>query len=267
MSEQIENQYKQMTVQSIDIGRIKPNPNQPRTVFDEEALADLARSIQEHGVLQPITVRRLGMLDYELVAGERRLRASQLAGFSKIPAIVLRIDEEESTALALIENIQREDLNYFEEARAYQRLMDDYGLRQEQLAEMVGKSQPAVANKLRLLRLPEEQQQRLTEAGLSERHARALLQCKDDAKRAELLEKAASGSLTVAKLEQLVAEEAAPEKKKKQLRFLIKDIRIFVNSVREAADLMRQAGFPVEIDEKREEEYYEMTVRVPYNKK
>lgn len=267
MGEFNQNAYNSMVVQAIDIDRISPNPNQPRTVFDEAALKELAESIKEHGVLQPITVRRLNMAEYELIAGERRLRASQLAGFKKIPAIIARVDDEQSTTLALIENIQREDLNCFEEAAAYKNLMDVYSIKQEELAQAVGKSQSAVANKMRLLKLSGDAQEKIIRNGLSERHARALLQVEDEDERAELLERAIKENLTVAKLEGLVneAKKAKNKPEKRQaLKHYVKDIRLFTNTVTQAANIMRKSGVPVELTENRADDYFEMIVRVPY---
>ncbi len=260
--------YNILTVKTVELSRIRPNPNQPRSVFGDEGLEELAASIREHGVLQPITVRRIGVNEYELIAGERRLRASALAGFDKIPAIVTRATEEESSVLALIENIQRENLNYFEEARAYERLMKEYGQSQEELAQMVGKSQPAVANKLRLLRFPGEFQEKLLEAGLSERHARAFLKCKDEEEREKILDAVIAGGLSVARTEELIEKAQRPKDKPSPgptVRHHIRDIRLFTNTVNQAAELMRKSGVPVELTENKTEDYYEMVIRVPYH--
>lgn len=265
-----QNTYNAMVVQSIDIDRILPNPNQPRSVFDEDSLKELAESIKENGVLQPITVRRLNMTEYELIAGERRWRASQLAGFKKIPAIIARVNDEQSSKLALIENIQREDLNCFEEAAAYKNLMDVFSIKQEELARAVGKSQPAVANKMRLLKLSEDAREIIIRNGLSERHARALLQIDDEELRDEILEKTVKENLTVAKLEELVAAGKAKKEKKPEkhqvFKHYVKDIRLFTNTVTQAAEIMRKSGVPVELTENKAEDYYEMIVRVPYQK-
>lgn len=268
-----EEKYEKLTVETIEIDKIRPNPYQPRISFDSLALKELAASIAEHGVLQPITVRRLAG-GYELIAGERRLRASQLAGFSTIPAIVVEANDEKSSVLALIENIQRQDLNYFEEAQGYQNLAEDYHLRQEEIAQMMGKSQSAVANKLRLLKLPAPIQKALIENDLTERHARALLKLPTDRAREDLLKRIIKDSLTVKKTEELVENLLAGEKKpadpqeeekKQRIKRYIKDIRLFTNTVQKAAQYMKDAGVPVEINEEKTGEYYEMTIRVPLN--
>ena len=158
----------------VPLRAIKTNPAQPREVFRQEALDSLAESIRQHGILQPLTVRRLGT-SYELISGERRLRASQMAGLTEIPCIVMSMDDRESGVAALVENLQRQDLDYIEEARGISKLMSRWGMNQEQVAGVIGKSQSAVANKLRLLRHSEQVLTALREAGLTERHARALL--------------------------------------------------------------------------------------------
>jgi ParB family chromosome partitioning protein len=267
-----EETYEKLTVESIEIDKIRPNPYQPRVTFDTAALKELTASIAEHGVLQPITVRRLAG-GYELVAGERRLRASQQAGFTTIPAIITNVSDEKSSILAMIENIQRQDLNYFEEAQGYQNLAEDYHLKQEEIAQMMGKSQSTVANKLRLLKIPVSMRRALIENDLSERHARALLKLPNDEAREKLLKRVIKESLTVKKTEDLVeavlkgAEEGETdpqeEAKKQRIKRYIKDIRLFTNTVRKAADYMKEAGVPVEVTEDKTTEYYEMVIRVP----
>ena len=160
---------------SLPIAQVEPGLNQPRKHFEEEALADLAESIRQHGMIQPLTVRRLASGYYQIIAGERRWRAARMAGLKEVPCLVSAVGEEDAALLALIENIQRRDLNYMEEAAALQKLIAAYGLSQEQVAEKLGRSQSAVANKLRLLKLSPECAQTLLEHGLTERHARALL--------------------------------------------------------------------------------------------
>ena len=161
-------------VRYISLNQIRPNPQQPRRSFDEDSLSELAESIRSYGILQPLTVRRQGT-GYELVAGERRLRAAAMAGLREVPCLVAQVGEEDSALLALMENLQRRDLDCWEEAEALSRLIARYGLSQEEAARRLGRSQPAVANKLRLLRLPDSVRQFLQENGLTERHARALL--------------------------------------------------------------------------------------------
>ncbi|MFQ9801839.1 MAG: ParB/RepB/Spo0J family partition protein [Clostridia bacterium] len=198
-----QSKYETLSVISVEISKIRPNPYQPRRSFDNLALGELAQSIKEHGVMQPISVRTLGD-GYELIAGERRLRASQLAGLTMIPAIVVDITDQESAVLALIENIQRQDLNYFEEAQGYLNLIEDYDLRQEQIAKMMGKSQSTIANKLRLLKLSPQIQKDLMENGLTERHARVLLKLPDEALQRKVLHQVIEENLTVKHTEELV---------------------------------------------------------------
>ena len=195
---------------SIRVAMIEPNRNQPRKHFDEEALAQLAASISAHGLLQPILVRPLPNDRYQIVAGERRWRASRMAGLTEIPAIVIEEGEKETAEISLIENIQREDLNPLEEAMAYRALMDGFGLTQERLAERVGKSRPAIANALRLLDLPEELLPLVKDGALSAGHARALLGCKDRAVMVKLGQLAAIGGLSVRELEKEVKRANRP---------------------------------------------------------
>ncbi|HBD62975.1 MAG TPA: nucleoid occlusion protein, partial [Clostridiales bacterium] len=157
---------------NIDVNKIIPNKNQPRKVFDEKALEELSQSIKNYGIIQPITVRKIYDDIYEIVAGERRFKAVKLLNLDAIPAVVIEVKEEESAAMALIENLQREDLDFIEEAMAYERLIEDFELNQTQLAEKLGKSQSTIANKMRILKLPESVKQKIREGGLNERHAR-----------------------------------------------------------------------------------------------
>ena len=178
MKLQRKGEFLSTRVQYIPLGRIRPNPQQPRQGFDEVGLAELAASIRSCGILQPLTVRRAGD-GYELVAGERRLRAARIAGLREVPCLVAQVGEEDSALLALMENLQRRDLDCWEEAAAIARLISRYGLSQEEAARRLGRAQPTVANKLRLLRLPEDVRNLLRENGLTERHARALLRLQD----------------------------------------------------------------------------------------
>lgn len=260
-------------VQSIEVEKIVPNPDQPRHVFDQEALGELAASIKSHGVLQPITVRRVGGL-YELIAGERRLRATRLAGHSRIPAIVVNVDNEESAVLALIENIQRQNLNYMEEAQGYLKLVQQYHMTQEEVAQLMGKTQSAVANKLRILRLSDEVKAILVQYGLTERHARALLKLTDREQQLQAAAYIARNGLNVRSAEEYIEEmlqhpQAERETRRKaenrpRIRRFIRDIRLFTNTVNRAASYMKESGVPVQVAEKKTEGYYEMVIRVPY---
>lgn len=195
----------------LPVQRLEPNPHQPRREFDEEALAELADSIGRHGLIQPIAVRPLDTGFYQIIAGERRWRASRMAGLSEVPVTVLNVDDQTAAQLALIENLQREDLNPLEEARGYETLMKSYGLTQEEAAESVGKSRPAVANALRLLKLPGSILSLLSDGSLSAGHARALVPLESEALQREAAQKIMDGRLSVRQTEALVKRLMKPE--------------------------------------------------------
>ncbi len=231
-------------IQYVPVDRIRPNPHQPRRTFSREGLEELAESIRAYGILQPLTVRRTET-GYELVAGERRLRAARLAGLGTVPCLVARVGEEDSALLALIENLQRRDLDCWEEAEALARLISLYGLSQEQAAEKLGKSQSGVANKLRLLRLPEEIRRLIRENGLSERHARALLRLSDPEEQRRAVEVIVKNGWNVAKTEAYVEEQITrgqTRPPRRRTTYIIKDVRLFLNSVDRGVRLMQQAG-------------------------
>lgn len=267
-----EKTYGRMQVRVIDANQVLPNPYQPRRVFDALAMQELADSIKQHGVMQPISVRRMGSY-YELIAGERRLRASKMAGYATIPAIVFEQNDQESALIALVENIQRQDLNFFEEADGYRNLMEDHGLTQEEIAKIVGKSQSAVANKLRLLKLSPEIRQVLIEQHLTERHARLLLRISEP-ERWQYLRKIVSDGLNVAQSERLVEEGMGgseiplPQTRKRNerktnMRGYFKDLRLFTNTVKKAVDMMKTSGMVVDMEEEKREDYYEVRIRIP----
>ena len=183
---------------------IRPNPAQPRKVFKPEALEELAASIRQHGILQPLSVRRIEG-GYELVAGERRLRAAQLAGLTELPCLIMNMDEKESSMAAMVENLQRQDLDFIEEARGISRLMEQMGLSQEQAARVIGKSQSAVANKLRILRHEPQVLDALREGGLTERHARALLRLSDPEQKMAMIAAAVAQNMSVVRLEDAIS--------------------------------------------------------------
>lgn len=248
----------------LPVKRIHPNPSQPRKIFDSEGLRELAGSIECYGILQPLTVRRRGG-DYELVAGERRLRAAKIAGLWEVPCILLTVDEEQSGMVALVENLQRRDLDYIEEAEGLSRLMRLYGLSQEQAAARVGKSQSAVANKLRLLRHGPEILQKLREHGLSERHARALLKLPDEEERLQVIDVIVKQQLNVAKTESYIEaylqRQNAP--KKGIRKFILRDVRLFLNSVNHSLDLVRGAGIDAKAEQAETEHEIVLTIRLP----
>ena len=228
---------------------VRPNPAQPRRFFEEGALGELAESIRRHGILQPLTVR-VGRGGYELIAGERRLRAARMAGLRTVPCIVAKADEETSSALALVENLQRRDLHFFEEAVAIAQLIANYGLSQEEAAERLGKSQSAVANKLRLLRLSPVCAARIRDSGLTERHARTLLRlCAEEERCAALshiIEKGLNVTQSEAYIEELIqGKNKTPPPSRPT--YIIKDTRLFLNSVSRGVDILRRAGVAAQV--------------------
>ena len=204
-------------VLSLPISKVEPRPSQPRILFDEKSLNELAESIRQHGVLQPILVVRQGA-HFEIVAGERRWRAAKLAGLKKIPAILKEYDGRDISELALIENIQREDLNPIEEAQAYRQLIDEYGLKQEELALRVAKNRATIANSLRLLKLDEKVQAMVMDGSISEGHARSLLSLSDKKQQLALAQEIVSRKLSVREVEQRVRKSASPQPPKKVFR-------------------------------------------------
>ena len=232
----------------IPVQHIVPNPNQPRHQWKEEELESLSQSIRTSGVLQPITVRRIENGWYELIAGERRLRASKKAGLTEIPALVLLCTAEESAVYALIENIQRQDLGFFEEAEAFLQISRQQKVTQEELAHRLGKSQAYVANKLRLLKLEKEERTVIQDAHLTERHARALLRIEDSDERKKVLHTIVQKQLTVRETEELVERALAPKKAKQKTRGIVKDVRLFLNTVNRAIDVMKQSGIRAQTD-------------------
>ena len=244
---------------------LRPNPRQPRQDFDEKSLRELSESIRRYGILQPLTVRSTAE-GYELIAGERRLRAAKLAGLREVPCLLARSSEEESALLALIENLQRRDLHYFEEAEAIAQLIEAYGLSQEQAAERLGKSQSAVANKLRLLRLSPPCVRLLRENGLSERHARALLRLADEEDRLHALRTIIARGCNVAQSERYIEQLLAARQKTPPPRlptYVIKDVRIFLNTIRRSIDVMQRAGVQADVQRQDSEEDILLTIRIP----
>lgn len=244
---------------------IRPNPAQPRRVFDERALRELALSIRSHGILQPLTVRRRED-GWELVAGERRLRAARIAGLETVPCIPAEVDDRESALLALVENLQRRDLHYFEEAAAIAAFLRETGSTQEEVAEQLGRSPSAVANKLRLLRLSPACREQLTKTGLTERHARALLRLEDEEQRLTAIRDIASRKLNVAQTEQLIERRLAAlqaEPPSGRRTFIIKDVRLFLNSVDRGLRLIREAGVDAVSGREETEDSILLTIRIP----
>ena len=265
MKLQRKGEFLSTRVQYIPLGRIRPNPQQPRRSFDEEDLAELAASIRSCGILQPLTVRRAGE-GYELVAGERRLRAARIAGLREVPCLVAQVGEEDSALLALMENLQRRDLDCWEEAQAIARLISRYGLSQEEAARRLGRAQPTVANKLRLLRLPEDVRALLRENGLTERHARALLRLQDPEVQRRAAGDMARRGMNVAQAEAYVEkllQSAQVTPPRGRSTYIIKDVRLFLNSVDRGLHLMRQAGVDAGWNRQDTDREILLTIRIP----
>lgn len=247
----------------IETDRIDPNPYQPRKDFDD--IEGLAQSIRQNGILQPLTVRRCGER-FQLVAGERRLRAAKLLGMEFVPCIAVTITERNSAVMALIENIQRRDLSFFDEAEAIARLIDFYGMTQEDAAAKLGKSQSSIANKLRLLKLDKPLQSRITEYGLTERHARALLKLPDAEKQYEAVEVIHERKLNVEGTERYIDSLIEKEKNfadMKRRSAAFKDVRLFVNTINKAIEMMKAAGINADSKKIQDEDYIEYIVRIP----
>ena len=248
---------------------IAPNPVQPRRQFEDKALEELSQSIRTYGILNPLTVRCRGR-KYELVAGERRLRAAKLAGLTEVPCILLDVNMEDASLIALVENLQRRDLDFIEEALGLSRLIRMFGLSQEEAARRIGKSQSAVANKLRLLKLPRDVLDGLREHGLSERHGRALLRLSDaDAQRAALMY-IADNALSVAAAEAYVetllkapAQERDEKKPEPRRSLILKDVRVFLNSLNHSLALMKQGGIDAGLKREETDEALILTISIP----
>lgn len=258
-------------VVQIPVDQISPNPFQPRTVFNDEKIQELAQTIRTHGIIQPIVVRKNENNNYEIIAGERRWRAVQSLGWDNISAIIRDMNDTETASVALIENLQREELTAIEEANAYKKLIELHSLTQEALAQRLGKSQSTIANKLRLLNLPDEVQDALLNKELTERHARALITLKSEEDQIAVLNKIKEEQLNVKQTEQLIndmnnpqAEEEGEKKKKRiKLKGINKDIRIALNTIRQSLHMVSDTGLKVETEEEDLEEFYQITIKIP----
>ena len=245
---------------------IRPNPSQPRQAFDSEGLRELAASIRRHGILQPLTVRPAGDGQWELVAGERRLRAAKLAGLETVPCIRRAADDRESALLALVENLQRRDLHYLEEAAAIASYIRQTGITQEEAAAQLGRSPSALANKLRLLRLSPACRELLVKNGLTERHARCLLRLEDEEERLAALRHIADKQLNVAQAEQYIDQRLAQLQStppKRRRTFILKDVRLFLNSLDRGLRLVREAGVDARTERQETEDAILLTIRIP----
>lgn len=249
----------------LPIASIVPGLFQPRKEFDVAELKGLAESIGAHGVIQPIIVRPYSG-GYQLVAGERRWRAAKMAGLSEVPALVRLMSDQEAALIALIENVQRKDLGFFEEGEAYGRLLSEFDMTQQELADKVGRSQASIANKLRLLRLPVEARNIISREMISERHARALLALPRSDLQMRVLQEVVSRNLNVRETERLIEKilsETADAKHRTRIKGVVRDVRIFMNAFRQAAAALVSSGIEAEIVEKDLEDSYEFIVRVP----
>ncbi|MGD6858077.1 nucleoid occlusion protein [Bacillus infantis] len=255
-------------VRKIPIGQIVPNRFQPRTVFDDEKIEELSRTIHTHGIIQPIVVREFDDGKFEIIAGERRWRAMNKLGWDEVPAIVKNLSDTETASVALIENLQREELSPIEEAVAYGKLLELHNLTQEALAQRLGKGQSTVANKLRLLKLPEQVQEALLGKQITERHARSLIPLKNPEKQVKLLEEIIEKSLNVKQTEERVVKllEQSENKPKPKRKAFSKDMRIAVNTIRQSLNMVSDSGINLDSEEEEFEEFYQFTIKIPKKK-
>ena len=259
---------------NLPLQEISPNPFQPRKEFDEMELKELAKSISNFGVIQPVIVRK-NKEGYQLIAGERRYRACKMNGQQHIPAIVMEINDESMAAVTLIENLQRKELNYFEEAIAYSTLLNRFGLTQEELAQRVGKSQSAIANKLRLLKISPEIRNLIITGTITERHARALLKLNSSEMQKEIIRTIYERELNVKETEDLVEKarlnniprEVKPSSSGQNVSMIIRDARIFLNTIKETVSRARQTGIDMMVSENENENEYEITIKIVKLKK
>ena len=259
----------------VRISEISRNPNQPRRYFDPEAIATLAESIRQYGVLNPLTVRRTAGGGYELVAGERRLRAARVAGLTDVPCLLINADGEDSSVIALVENLQRRDLDFFEEANGFKRLIDQFVLTQEEAARKVGKTQSAVANKLRLLRLSQQNMELIRRNNLTERHARALLRLSEEADRINVTNYIIEHELNVSRTEEYIDEFLKAKEKPEPLPEqdggrhvvrLFKDVRFFLNTLNRAVGVMVDSGIGATVQQQESDDGLTLTISIPHAK-
>ncbi len=254
-------------VLEIGVSLIKPNPSQPRKHFYSDELTKLAKSISQEGILQPLIIR-INDGEYQLVSGERRLRAAKIAGLKTVPCIIVNMTERNSALMALVENIQRENLSFFEEASAIQSLITVYGMTQEDAAIRLGLAQSTVANKLRLLRIPGDEQQVIMDMGLSERHARALLKLKSKSDRVDVLERIHKYKLNVEMTEAYISKLLEGRQKRESYKKrspVLKDVRLFVNTINKAIEVMRLSGVEANSKKTQTENEITYTITIPIN--
>ena len=256
-----------MKVVQIPVEFIVPNPEQPRKVFTDNELEELTNSIREYGVLQPLLVKRTEGKKFILIAGERRLRASKLAGLHRVPVIIKDLEEPEAALIALVENVQREDLNFLEEARAYKKLMEDFNLTQGEIAKRVSKQQSTISNKIRILALPEELQQMLMTNKLTERHARALLKLGDEDDRRKILKRVVDNNLNVKQTEKLIEDflegNEKSYRKKNKINYI--SYKIYLNTIRKAFNQVKNVEKNARFIENDQGEFMEVKILIPKN--
>lgn len=256
-------------VLEVAVEDILPNPYQPRSDFEQSDISSLAESISQNGILQPLTVRRIGD-KFELIAGERRLRAAKSCEMEFVPCIVYDISQRESAILALVENIQRQDLSFFDEAAAIEKLITHYGMTQEDAAAKLGRAQSTVANKLRLLRLTDKERELIIKYGLTERHGRALLRLGSAEDRLFILGKIIKSNLNVERSEKLIDEFIGSQRDKvsyKKRSIVFQNVKMFVNTINKAVETMQAAGISADSRKIQNEDYIEYRVRIPIQKK
>lgn len=254
----------------VPLSKIVPNPYQPRKEFESEALSELADSIRQYGVLQPLLVAPGKDGTYILIAGERRLRASIMAGLGTVPVIVSEYTTQQIAEIALIENLQRKDLHYLEEAEGYEKLVNTFHLTQESMAIRVGKKQSTIANKLRLLRLPVSVRNKLHDSKLTERHARVLLKLENEETQKAVLQKVLKGNLNVRQTEALVEKtlkENGKLDKKKPRIVIVNDVRIYLNSIRDIMETVKTSGIPASMEQDMDGDDVVLTLRIKNVKK
>ncbi|KHE69915.1 nucleoid occlusion protein [Halobacillus sp. BBL2006] len=263
-----EEDYNPDEVLQVPVDRVQPNRYQPRAIFNNEKISELAQTIHTHGMIQPIVLRRLDEDEYELIAGERRWRAVQSLGWETIPAIIRDMNDSQTASVALIENLQREELTVIEEAMAYARLIELHDLTQEALAQRLGKSQSTIANKMRLLKLPESVQQAVMDKKITERHARALIAVKEPELQEKILEEIIEKQLNVKQTEERIAKmsDPKPKKKKPTLKGVNKDMRIAMNTIRQSLNMVTDTGVDLETNEEDHDDYYQITIKIPKKK-
>ncbi len=257
-------------VLQVPLSKIVPNPYQPRKEFESEALSELADSIRQYGVLQPLLVAPGKDGTYILIAGERRLRASIMAGLGTVPVIVSEYTTQQIAEIALIENLQRKDLHYLEEAEGYEKLVNTFHLTQESMAIRVGKKQSTIANKLRLLRLPVSVRNKLHDSKLTERHARVLLKLENEETQKAVLQKVLKGNLNVRQTEALVEKtlkENGKLDKKKPRIVIVNDVRIYLNSIRDIMETVKTSGIPASMEQDMDGDDVVVTLRIKNVKK